>query len=696
MTAPFPQTLPTVPRNPISTTLSHALSSARSTLVFQHPDGEEFRVVFDVLFRYEVVGPIGYGTYGCVCSAWDRNRVKEFELNPPAEYIAVETAEEREALYDAATHVAIKKLSTLFEFNQPRMWLCASREIQLMMAFKHVNVLSAIDFFIPLGNVDGLTYESMQRLRNTFDSVYVVMNKMDYSLREVLDSAFITVAEASPEYMEMLLRSSEHDATPVLSCETTPKLSKSSAFSDAINAENTAEEPNNSLSKVIRSSEDFGGDKRDGKLSLQAIREHILSGAFESSELYNQIRKFSRSTRQMLMKICSSRLIPRSTSEGVDDWGCEGGWQEIGLNPPRRASTPSSENPAREGADLAGKSLTPEKEPLKSGVGKTPETTGKKSPWVPRTPSGQNLCFPGTGLPLHPLSKDYRKFILYQIFRGVGYLHRCPVMHRDLKPENILVDYNYNTCITDFGQGRDVGVNKSERVHTMLGNCSQWYAAPDTLILSTDTVKTGFVDNEFFHAIDVWSIGCIAAEMLIGYPLFYNSSMSSVGHLVAVVETLGEPSCESVCAILDRRYESDKESFLYVIECIRVLLKGRQSILKHLLKSPFGDETEDEVQLIMSCLVWNPQDRITIQKALESPYFIDDGYEPVIDPKDTAKQVAVVRQEEVSDTASGRAFLWNLFTKRHPEVNELWNILEEHHKAHVEREARAGETTTKP
>ncbi|CCW66814.1 unnamed protein product [Phytomonas sp. Hart1] len=664
MTTTLPQTSSTVSENLLPTTSQHALSSTRSVLLFQYPDGEEFKVVFDVLSCYDVVGAIGYGTYGCVCSAFDINRVMEFNMTPMAEYLAAETAEERDALYNAATHVAIKKLSTLFEYNQPRMWLCASREIQLMMAFRHANVLSAVDFFIPLGNVEMLTYESMQRLRDTFDSVYVVMKEMDYSLREVLDSAFITASEASPEYMELLFHGSNKDTLATQSTLNSPKPIEPLVFSDAINAESMKKNQDIPMNIATPSPEDSGRNKQMGSITPRVFCDHILSGSFENSLIYREIRKASNSARLVLRKLFLSYPNQVDINDNAEHLDSGSNSKGICLTPPT----------SKEG------------EPQSLDENKMPLAAGGESQQIPRTPSEPNLCCPGTGLPLHPLSKDYRKFILYQIFLGVGYLHRCLVMHRDLKPENILLDYNYKTCITDFGQGRDVGVNKSECIHTMLSNSSQWYAAPDTLTLSIDADKTGFIDNESFYSIDVWSIGCIAAEMLIGRPLFYNQHISSIGHLTTIVEILGEPSSESVQAILGRRYEYDREAFLYTIEAIRALFKNHQSILKELLKSPFGDETEDEVQLIVSCLAWNPQERITIQKALESPYFIEDGYEPVIDRKDIAKQVPVVRPEEISDMQSGRAFLWNLFTRRHPEVNELWRVLEERHNAKLGRE----------
>lgn len=67
-----------------------------------------------------------------------------------------------------------------------------------------------------------------------------------------------------------------------------------------------------------------------------------------------------------------------------------------------------------------------------------------------------------------------------------------------------------------------------------------------------------------------------------------------------------------------------------------------------MLKSPYCDEDEDEIELICNCLTWNPHKRIRIQAALESPYFAKDGYDPVIDPDNVNKRVPSVHPSDIS------------------------------------------------
>lgn len=589
----------------MSTILRHPLASKRCMMIF-NSDGEETMEIFELLSRYEAVSPIGQGTYGFVCSARDNDLVESFQVDPPEEYEEPSlTEEDREEIYDSYTLIAVKKLRQLFEHNQPRMWLCATREIQLMMAFQHDNVISATDFFIPLGGVEMMTYESILNLQHSFDSVYVVMKKMDYTLREVLDSTEVTKEDLDPNYATLWRR-----LTALTKSADESSAAEASAAA-AMVAEGNSACPN--FEAQISTSVDGPTDSTETPLSATI-------GAGEAAPL--------------------TKGTTAATEEEAEE-------EEVKVEPTATAAPLVGEND--DDMPLGG------------------------------------ICCPLTHLHLRALSTEYRKFILYQIFRGVGYLHLCPVIHRDLKPENIMLDRSYNTRITDFGQGRDVGVNTaSDYEQTMLDNCTQWYAAPETLTVAINS-PVGFIDHESFHGVDVWSIGCIAAEMLIGRPLFYTGAMGGKAQLLSIFRVLGEPSTNAIESIADYRDKDTKDSF---ISSIRKLIKtappstSLDFTLEELLRSPFGDEDEDEINLIIACLRWDPRDRITIQAALQNPYFTKDKYDPTIDPDDTAKRVPSVRPEDISEQVSGRAFLWNLFLERHPEVGELWkSLVAKHEKA---------------
>jgi mitogen-activated protein kinase 1/3 len=96
---------------------------------------------------------------------------------------------------------------------------------------------------------------------------------------------------------------------------------------------------------------------------------------------------------------------------------------------------------------------------------------------------------------------------MYQTLRGLLYIHSANVIHRDLKPSNILVNKNCDLKICDLGLARGFQIedeNKTEYVVT------RWYRAPEVILQA----------SEYTKAIDVWSVGCIFAELIGRTPLF--------------------------------------------------------------------------------------------------------------------------------------------------------------------------------
>eukprot|EP00798_Chlamydomonas_sp_ICE-L_P010024 gene10024-7914_t len=124
------------------------------------------------------------------------------------------------------------------------------------------------------------------------------------------------------------------------------------------------------------------------------------------------------------------------------------------------------------------------------------------------------------------------KSILYQICAGLKHIHVCRVIHRDLKPQNVLVDSRTHTVkIADLGLARPYlpGENKAytERMVTLV------YRAPEILL--------GML---YSTPVDMWSVGCIMAELANGSPLFMDSdkTLNQIGVLQKIFQTLGTPN----------------------------------------------------------------------------------------------------------------------------------------------------------
>lgn len=105
------------------------------------------------------------------------------------------------------------------------------------------------------------------------------------------------------------------------------------------------------------------------------------------------------------------------------------------------------------------------------------------------------------------LDEEQTKYIIYQIFKALKYLHSAFIYHRDIKPANILVNRSCDVKVCDFGLARFVDPLRDDVKTDYV--VTRWYRAPE-LILS----------REYSYNIDVWSVGCILAEMLIGKVVF--------------------------------------------------------------------------------------------------------------------------------------------------------------------------------
>ncbi|KAJ2903878.1 negative regulator of the PHO system [Coemansia aciculifera] len=116
---------------------------------------------------------------------------------------------------------------------------------------------------------------------------------------------------------------------------------------------------------------------------------------------------------------------------------------------------------------------------------------------------------------------------MYQLLKGIKYCHDMRVLHRDLKPQNLLINSRNQLKLGDFGLARAVGIpvnTFSNEVVTL------WYRAPDVLLGS----------RSYSNTIDIWSAGCIMAEMFTGRPLFAGSSNDD--QLIKIFRIMGTPS----------------------------------------------------------------------------------------------------------------------------------------------------------
>jgi serine/threonine protein kinase len=126
-----------------------------------------------------------------------------------------------------------------------------------------------------------------------------------------------------------------------------------------------------------------------------------------------------------------------------------------------------------------------------------------------------------------PLTADKIKSFMFQLLRGVAFCHERHVLHRDLKPQNLLINKKGELKLADFGLARAFGIpvnTFSNEVVTL------WYRAPDVLMGS----------RSYDTSIDIWSAGCIMAEMFTGRPLF--PGQQNEDQLIRIFRLMGTPS----------------------------------------------------------------------------------------------------------------------------------------------------------
>jgi len=133
-----------------------------------------------------------------------------------------------------------------------------------------------------------------------------------------------------------------------------------------------------------------------------------------------------------------------------------------------------------------------------------------------------------------PVPLLHIKLYIYQLCRSLAYIHSQGICHRDIKPQNLLLDPETGVLkLCDFGSAK-ILIKGEPNVSYI---CSRYYRAPELIFGSTS----------YTTSIDIWSLGCVMAELLLGQPLFPGDS--GVDQLVEIIKILGAPTREEIQAM---------------------------------------------------------------------------------------------------------------------------------------------------
>jgi len=182
----------------------------------------------------------------------------------------------------------------------------------------------------------------------------------------------------------------------------------------------------------------------------------------------------------------------------------------------------------------------------------------------------------------------------YQACRALAHLHASSVVHRDIKPQNLLVDASRGHLLKlcDFGSAARLGNSRPTLVAYI---CSRYYRAPELIFGATN----------YTTAVDLWSIGCVLAEMLRGKPLFPGEN--GVDQLVEIVKVLGAPNRRQVLAM-------NQQYFNFAFPTINA--RSWDTVFSKTVG-------QDAIALLAAFLQYDPEQRVRPLEACAQRFFDD-------------------------------------------------------------------------
>lgn len=203
------------------------------------------------------------------------------------------------------------------------------------------------------------------------------------------------------------------------------------------------------------------------------------------------------------------------------------------------------------------------------------------------------------------LSNDHICYFLYQILRGLKYIHSANVLHRDLKPSNLLLNTTCDLKICDFGLARVADPDHDHTGFLTEYVATRWYRAPEIMLNSKGYTKS----------IDIWSVGCILAEMLSNRPIFPGKHyLDQLNHILGI---LGSPSAEDLNCIINEKARSYLQSLPFKPKIPWTRL--------------YPSADAQALDLLEKMLTFNPHSRIAVEEALAHPY-LEQYYDPQDEP----------------------------------------------------------------
>jgi len=236
------------------------------------------------------------------------------------------------------------------------------------------------------------------------------------------------------------------------------------------------------------------------------------------------------------------------------------------------------------------------------------------------------------------ISNDHTRYIMYQLLRGLKYIHSAGIIHRDLKPSNILLSSDCDVQICDFGLSSWNGLHETIPEYVV----TRWYRAPEVLLSC----------REYDNSIDIWSAGCIFAEILGRRPIFPGTDWLHT--LTLIFKILGNPPCSHVQSM-----DTSDASHRY--------LASVPQQPKITFAELFPASEPAALDLLDKMLTFNPKHRISATEALEHPYF-ESLHEPCDEPVYNCLPIEIENSLENMETGDLRREIFQEILNYNPQL----------------------------